>query len=136
MNRLDEYTNQLSVSGLAAGDYWILITDEACSTLQEIHIPRVPGGAGTFYVPNSFTPTNRDGINDYFSIYFSGEIEFQAIYIYSRWGEQVYESTDPHFKWDGSCHGKISKYTIFNYIIHYIDGTGDPATRKGTVTVM
>lgn len=136
LNRLDEYTNQLSVSGLAAGDYWILITDEACSTLQEIHIPRVPGGAGTFYVPNSFTPTNRDGINDYFSIYFSGEIEFQAIYIYSRWGEQVYESTDPHFKWDGSCHGKISKYTIFNYIIHYIDGTGDPATRKGTVTVM
>ena len=135
MKRMDEYTNQLSVSGLVAGDYWILITDEACSTLQEVHIPRVNGGEGTFYVPNSFTPSNHDGINDYFSIYFSGEIQFQEIVIYSRWGELVFQSNDSHFKWDGSYNGKTTRYGIYNYVIFYTDGTGHENKKIGTVTV-
>lgn len=132
---LEEYTNQLIVYGLDAGDYWILISDEACSTLQEVHIPRVNGGEGTFYVPNSFTPSNKDGINDYFSIYFSGEIQFQEIVIYSRWGELVFQSNDPYFRWDGSYNGKTTKYSIYNYVIFYTDGNGNKNKKKGTVTV-
>lgn len=134
-DRIDEYTNQLSIYGMMSGDYWVLITDEACSTIQEIHIPYVKDGEGTFYVPNSFTPINKDGINDYFSIYFSGEIEFQEIVIYSRWGEEVFRSSNAYFKWDGTSNGRIEKYNMFNYVIFYIDGDGHQKNKKGTVTV-
>ncbi len=144
LHRLDQYTNQLILYGLEAGDYWVLITDEACSTLQEIHIPRVPDGQGTIYVPNAFTPTNHDGLNDYFSIYFSGDIEFEEIFIFTRWGELVFYSDDPYFKWDGYVHNKdskqvnnrVNKYNIYDYVIHYKDGEGNKARKAGSITIL
>lgn len=58
-----------------------------------------------YYVPNSFTP-NGDGINDFFygkSLNVS-ENDFE-FYIFNRWGELVWSTTDPNEQWDGTTRG-------------------------------
>lgn len=53
-----------------------------------------------YELPNVFTP-NNDGIDDIFRpgpYYFVEKVEMQ---IYNRWGQLVYETTDPDINWDG-----------------------------------
>jgi len=53
----------------------------------------------TLYIPNTFTP-NGDGINDVFKIV-GNEIEEFEIYIFNRWGEQLFESKSQDNSWTG-----------------------------------
>jgi gliding motility-associated-like protein len=54
------------------------------------------------FVPNSFTP-NGDGVNDWFFANLVGDDPnaFQ-LYIFDRWGEKVFESTDRSLAWSGT----------------------------------
>ncbi|MEA3449349.1 MAG: gliding motility-associated C-terminal domain-containing protein [Bacteroidota bacterium] len=56
----------------------------------------------TYYeLPNVFTP-NNDGINDYFHpkmpYFFVDHVDMK---IYNRWGQLVFQTTDPDIMWDG-----------------------------------
>ncbi len=53
-----------------------------------------------FDLPNVFTP-NNDGQNDYFKAFPYKYIKDIDLKIYNRWGQLMYETTDPGFKWDG-----------------------------------
>jgi gliding motility-associated-like protein len=58
-----------------------------------------------YELPNVFTP-DGDGINDLFiplppADVIDNAIEQVEMNIYSRWGNPVYETTDPHILWDG-----------------------------------
>lgn len=57
------------------------------STLQKLVVPTV------------FTP-NGDGLNDFFYINETG-VERLDIKIFDRWGNLVFQSIEPNFKWDG-----------------------------------
>lgn len=54
-----------------------------------------------FYnLPNTFTP-NNDGANDIFRPYpfcFVDQVDFK---VFNRWGQLVYQTTDPNLNWDG-----------------------------------
>ena len=52
------------------------------------------------YIPNAFTP-NGDGINDTFGVKGEGSFVY-TIAIFNRWGEKVFESTNPNQQWDGT----------------------------------
>ncbi|MBL7943447.1 MAG: gliding motility-associated C-terminal domain-containing protein, partial [Flavobacteriales bacterium] len=55
------------------------------------------------YVPNSFTPDN-DGINDVF--FAKGhDLKTFEMWIFSRWGDLIFHSTDINQPWDGSWNG-------------------------------
>jgi gliding motility-associated-like protein len=53
-----------------------------------------------FYAPNTFSP-NGDNVNDFFAPSIVGSKSYE-IYIYDRWGEQVFYTDDLEEKWDGS----------------------------------
>lgn len=57
-------------------------------------------------MPNAFSP-NGDGINDVYKAKegYQSLVEFKAV-IYNRWGQKLYEWTDPSDGWDGTFHGK------------------------------
>lgn len=64
-------------------------------------------------MPNAFSP-NGDGIND---IYKAKEgwqslTEFHAT-IFSRWGQKIYDWTDPNGGWDGKFNGKDVKQGVY-----------------------
>lgn len=53
-----------------------------------------------FELPNVVT-FNGDGVNDFYKAIRVKHIKDIELYIYNRWGQLVYETTDPYFKWDG-----------------------------------
>ena len=83
-----------------SGDYLVTLiaTDQkGCvdSTSKWIHVfPE-----RYIYIPNSFTPDD-DGCNDVFSGNFIGLMSGH-FYIFDRWGEVIFESSDLQFKWNG-----------------------------------
>lgn len=56
-------------------------------------------------MPNAFSP-NGDGINDVYKAKegWQSLVEFHA-YIFNRWGQKLYEWTDPADGWDGTYNG-------------------------------
>ena len=62
------------------------------------------------WIPNSFTP-NGDGKNDFWPPYPLGvniDEKTFVMYIYNRWGELVYQSTDMTKRWNGTMNNKGS----------------------------
>ena len=90
------------------------------------------------YLPNAITPSDFDGVNDYFSIpeLNQRDMAMFEIAIFNRWGEMVYYSTDKNFKWNGEYRGEIQYQTIYNYVIRYTDKSGRPFRRAGSITVL
>ena len=85
-----------------------------------------------YYLPNAFTP-NGDGLNDVFGITGNNlnDMRFQ-LYVYDRWGNVVFESVHPEYKWDG--HGCISGTYI--WILKIQDKNGNYHIDKGNVTII
>lgn len=79
---------------------------------------RIPVTRFSVWCPNVFTPMRGD--NNYFSITLFHRAESFHIYIYNRLGMLVYESDDPAFQWDGTCHGIPCPQNAYNYRIVYV----------------
>lgn len=89
----------------------------------------------TFYVPNAFTP-DGDGINDTF--FGKGEyIEDFEMYIFNRWGENIFTSTNVNYAWDGTYRSEQAKPDVYVYKIKVKDSiTGDYHFYEGHVTLV
>lgn len=71
-----------------------------------------------WYVPNSFTP-NGDGINDFFLPQGNAfDPEQYKMRIFNRWGEKVFETTNPNQPWDGGH--EDGEYYVKDEIYFYI----------------
>lgn len=89
-------------------------------------------------LPNAITPSNEDGLNDYFYIpeIMSGDWETFEIAIYDRWGEQVYVSQNKDFRWDGSVKGKLPVNVVYMWVIHCTTIAGKPIVYRGELIVL
>jgi len=67
------------------------------------------------YIPNTFSP-NADIINDSFGIVHCGFTDF-SFYIFNRWGQQLYETNDPDFRWDGQFNGRPVQTGTYFYLL-------------------
>lgn len=85
-----------------------------------------------YFVPTVFTP-NEDGLNDVFKI--GGYLSFRtySMSIYNRWGELIFESTDPNQGWDGRFGGETVMNGEYIYLISFEDADRNKVKRKGTV---
>jgi len=54
-----------------------------------------------YELPNVFTP-GADGNNDYFLPFPYAFVESVELKIYNRWGQKMFETTDPSINWDGT----------------------------------
>lgn len=75
----------------------------------------------SIYVPNAFTP-NADGINDYFLPVLNAEDQTNyEMYIFNRWGEQVFTVESPLLGWDGTYKGVLVEEGIYVWKIRAVD---------------
>lgn len=89
----------------------------------------------TLYVPNAFTP-NGDDINENFSGLGQGFVNYE-MYIFNRWGEPIFKSTDYANRWDGrDKSGQISPQGIYVYLIKVKTPPGDEFTLRGSVALI
>lgn len=87
-----------------------------------------------FYIPNSFTP-NSDGINDVFLVKGLGIQSFE-LFIYNRWGEQIFVSDNVDIGWDASYKGTIVENGTYVYHIKAINYDDELIERRGVVNVL
>ena len=135
-----ETTTTLVVSPSATTVYCFTITDtynckdSACITVT---IEDPCDTAGTFFFPNAFSP-NRDDGNDLLRIYYLNMSCIKELHltIYDRWGERVFETSDPEFRWDGTNHRKIMNPQVLSYHLFLQFADRKEINRKGNISLV
>lgn len=92
----------------------------------------------TFYVPNAFTP-NGNGTNDAFGPEFTNILSDGYIfYIFDRWGNIVFSTTDIYRKWDGTWENKGDRVQqdVYVYKIQFTDNMYGEHEVIGSVTLI
>ncbi len=92
----------------------------------------------TYFLPNAFTP-NNDGINDIYigAGSFAGMQSFD-LSIFNRWGELIYNTSDPNLGWNGKKQnkGNIEPNGVYICVVKYKNDRGDPKELKGFATLI
>ncbi|HTA83451.1 MAG TPA: gliding motility-associated C-terminal domain-containing protein [Bacteroidia bacterium] len=75
----------------------------------------------TFYIPNAFSP-NADGKNDVFLPKATFVCKYQ-MYIFDRWGMQLFYTEDINQGWDGTVNGGgvVVQEDTYIYVINLVD---------------
>ena len=72
------------------------------------------------YIPNAFTP-NGDGNNDIVKCYLKNNLgEKFNFMIFNRWGEKVFETSNPAQGWDGTYKGQMQPPGVFVYVVKVV----------------
>jgi gliding motility-associated-like protein len=105
--------------------------DSACVTIF------VEAACGNYYLPNAFSP-NGDNENDGLQLYLENLNCVQEFHlaVYDRWGEILFDTTDPAASWDGVHDGKIMNSQVLSYYLHIIFTDGKEVTTKGNVSLV
>lgn len=88
-----------------------------------------------YILPNVFTP-NGDGSNDvYTPILPYRFVERVEMKIYTRWGNLVFETTDPMINWDGKDQktGKVVKEGVYFYVCKVFELRVDGVQESGDI---
>ena len=91
--------------------------------------------AFSLYIPSAFSP-NGDGLNETFEA--KGRyIKSFEMYIFDRWGLELYHATNIADGWNGTIHGgTIAQEDIYVYKIMVIDSQDNQHSYIGNVTLL
>lgn len=86
------------------------------------------------FVPNAFTPT---GLNPVFKpvLRFEDPSGYR-LQVYNRWGQLVFENTNPIFGWDGTFSGNEAPVGTYLYLLTAKGLNGNEITRRGVVNLI
>lgn len=136
--------------------YYCVYSTTPCPITDSIIISYIPP-VNTFLADtlvNVFTP-NNDGKNDFFYPFYDESVAFQTgittqpsydfellyigyfeIWIYNRWGQEVFYSNDYNYGWDGQVDKKAGDDGVYYYITKYTSRCHldmEPITKTGYV---
>ncbi len=103
-------------------------------------------GEGLIIFPNAFRPDNSGPnggyydlnareMNNIFHPYWEGVADY-ILYIYNRWGELLFTSTDINIGWDGYMNGNLIHQGVYVYKAMGIFVNGEVFERVGDVTLL
>lgn len=84
----------------------------------------------TFSYPNAFTP-NGDGVNDGFRPLIYGNEESYELRIFNRWGQMIFQTTNPKGYWNGAFGGKACDMGTYYYMVRAKCATGHIENQQG-----
>ena len=90
----------------------------------------------TLYIPSGFTP-NGDGKNEVFMAK-GKDVKSFEMYIFDRWGMQIFHSTNINEGWNGTVNGgsNIAQEDTYVYIIKAYDSNNKEHTYTGNVNLI
>ena len=113
-----------------------------CEAEDEVYI-RVRKKEGDFFIPTTFTPGDRNGINDKITVFTDPYTipvvdEFR---IFNRWGTEVFGRTnftpnDTEQGWNGFFKGSICNPGVYVYYAKMKTVDGEPILVKGGITLI
>lgn len=117
-------------------EYTVTVISKGCTTSLKVTV-NVSGPyciEPYIFVPTAFTP-NRDGVNDILYVRGRG-IDRMTFIIYNRWGQKMFETSDPKVGWDGTFRGKALPPDVYGFYLlaNCIDGS--IYRKQGNVTLI
>jgi len=85
--------------------------------------------------PNFFTPRSSPGENDEFRVAYKSIISFKGT-IVNRWGNVLFEWSDPALGWNGTYKGKAVSPGVYFYLIEAKGSDGIVYKRKGDINLL
>lgn len=107
----------------SSGTYQVNIATICGTITEEINIETVNCDCYV-YLPNTFTP-NKDERNDHFLPLYDCTFDEYEFSIYDRFGEKIFNTTDPTLAWYGDINSNDAPEGIYTWHLTYI-GQGMP----------
>lgn len=88
--------------------------------------------------PNAFAPSSNPP-NNTFSVFPNDFVDNFEIFIYTRWGELIYQSNTLEFKWDGTFNGQPVPLGTYPYVMRFtsrFEPERGQFEQKGAVSVI
>ena len=118
----------------APGTYTVeIMNKDSCTASGSIVIPACKPFLN---LPNTFSPSEQDGVNDYFFIPQSNLIKELEFTVFNRHGVVVYHTTNKDFQWNGTENGKLYVGATYTYILRIVDYEGVSSWHKGAITIL
>lgn len=114
------------------GNYWLKASNFCGSSTAAIQIDK---GTCQLLLPDAFTP-NGDGLNDIFRVKYGDFIKTFQLSVYSRWGQKIFEITDPKTGWNGTYNNIPQPLGTYAWVIALKNLEGKFETSKGTVLLI
>jgi gliding motility-associated-like protein len=134
----DETISDPTATPTSDQSYTVTVTTtNGCTATDEVFIQVISGQCVEPYifVPKAFTP-NNDANNDFFVVRGVNITELHFI-VWNRWGEKVYETTDPTAPgWDGTYQGRELTPDSYAWYLRATCGNGAIYENKGDVTLL
>jgi gliding motility-associated-like protein len=128
-------SKQSALTVTQPGLYWLQVKDAGgCTGSDSTQVNAGDCNAG-FYAPNAFTP-GHDGLNDLFRPLLTGVVGSFRLMVFNRYGEKVYDGSDPKTGWDGTMHGINASDGNYSWICVYQLAGQPKVAEKGTVTLI
>lgn len=86
-------------------------------------------------IPNFFSPRGTPGQNDVFKVSYRSIVKFKCS-IFNRWGNKVYEWTDPSQGWDGRYKGRLVNPGVYYYVIEATGSDGKRHREAGDINIL
>ncbi len=119
------------LSGLRDGQYEVEVMDSNNCVVDLGTFVLIENPVDCISIPNAFTP-NDDDINDTWIIENIEIFPGAYIYIYNRWGQEIWVGR-PDDEWDGLYNGKKVPTGAYLYVINLYNGA---TPYSGTVSVV
>lgn len=85
-------------------------------------------------IPNYFSPDNQNGINE-FKVLHRSLLKYKCT-IFNRWGNKLFETTDPDKGWDGKYNGRYVDTGAYYYVIVAEGSEGHKYKESGAINVL
>ena len=95
----------------------------------------VPSAISKLEIPNVITPGAASGMNTVFMVKHE-ELQDFEIWIFNRWGDQLYHSNNPDEGWDGTDKGHVVPTGAYYYVVKATGKDGVKYNRKGNINVL
>ncbi len=113
--------------------YVLAVTDALNCTVSDSLLVRVT--SPELLIPTAFSP-NSDGANDKFRV-LNKDVAKLNLQVYNRWGEKVFETSDPLDGWDGFYKGVEQELGVYIWKCEYrLNGQTKTTLAKGNVTLL
>ena len=86
-------------------------------------------------VPNVITPDSPSGSNAVFKVKYQSLVSYE-MWVYNRWGIELFHSTDPSEGWDGTYNGSTVPTGAYYYVVKAEGTDGEIYHKRGAVNVL
>ena len=124
-------SSSLTISPTESTTYYAEITTcNGMKYVDDVFVKVIP-------IPNAFNPNSNIESNRTFTVFANPPdyLSNYKLYIYNRWGQQIFETSSITEGWDGTINGTPCNPGVYVWVIYYNAGEGE-VTNKGIITLI